>query len=400
MQRSVQGSADELLAAELSRGNAADLLPDDDLKRNELTPILIIAFSLIGLCAIAYVAWSRGMFSLPEHVADSAINFEEIGFATRPAYPKNEELTALLEDSGKANRPLKVHARMLYDCQAAYARIQDSLNPLPDPDTLQHDLDLTAAVSKQLLADYEEFETTTVPKGRSLSADTVSMLRTQYASRAGELMAILQVGYVGLENPEHPAFLLTDTLPQLFGRFGFIDATAYTDQWQHIREFRRQLELDVQYATMIDDLQAWYSTLAGLHEEVDKVIRNLGEVSSNRGRLNPAAVKLIVLLDDYATKIEGLNTDFEEHVEELEKTESDTVNELIANFRALALEDHMYCFGEIYRRYAEDRFAELEQYDRLARHYEYAEQWWPRKKPDYQGIFTTYENRWKQNWMQ
>ena len=393
----MQDEVDKLLVREVASGNAE--VPEEKRgKRSELASVIIIAICLIGLVAVGYVAWSRGLISLPQTVPQNALDYQALGYESQPAYPKNDALSSLLADRSRTARAFQGHAQLLYDCQAAYARILDDMTPMPSQDGIREQLDRAEAVSKRWLEDYAGFEDATVPKMRKLDVDTIGMLREQYAARASELMGIMQLGYLGLNDPQHTAFLFVDSIPQEFGRFGQIDASSFSEQWQQVREQRRQTELDVQYALEIEETEAWYSTLATLHAEVDKVIRSLGEVGSNRGRLNPAAVKLVVLLDDYATKIEGLNSEFEQYASSLPETECDSLNEAVEKFRALALEDHMYCFGEIYKRYSEDRYAELEQYDRLGAHYEYAEQWWPRKKADYEGIFTTYEKRWRESW--
>ncbi|MCB1216047.1 hypothetical protein KDL44_01555 [bacterium] len=395
----LQTDVDRLLEQQLASGNA--VLPEETRRRgSELSAIIIIAVCLIGLCAVGFVAYSRGMISLPKAAPEQALDFTALGFDSQPAYPKNQDLTELLADESRGMRPFRMHAQMLYDSQAAYARIMDVLTPLPGQAEITEQLDMTSEVSSRLFDDYAEFEKETVPKQLSKSPETVELLRAQYAARAAEVMGILQQGYIGLDQPEHRAFLLSDSIPELFSRYGAIDATGFSEQWQLIRERRRQLELDEQYAAEIEETEAWYSTLASLHAEVDKVIRGLGEVSSNRGRLNPAAIKLIVLLDNYAGKIEELNTQFEEYAKAVPETDCDSLNEALANFRTLALEDHMYCFGEIYKRYSEDRYAELEQYDNLAAHFDYALIWWPRKKPEYEGIISTYEQRWRKSWVE
>ncbi|MEZ5338336.1 MAG: zinc finger Ran-binding domain-containing protein [bacterium] len=395
----LQTDVDRLLEQQLASGNA--VLPEETRRRgSELTAIIVIAVCLIGLCAVGFVAYSRGMISLPRPAPEQALDFSALGFEGQPAYPKNQDLTDLLADESRSMRPFRMHAQMLYDSQAAYARIMDELTPLPGQTDISAQLDRTSEVSSRLLDDYAEFEQETVPKLLTKAPETVEMLRAQYAARAAEVMGILQQGYIGLEQPEHRAFLLSDSIPELFSRYGAIDASGFSDQWQMIREQRRQLELDEQYAAEIEEAKTWYSTLATLHSEVDKVIRGLGEVSTNRGRLNPAAVKLVVLLDDYAGKIEDLNTQFEDYAKGVPDTDCDSLNEALANFRALALEDHMYCFGEIYKRYSEDRYAELEQYDNLAAHFDYALIWWPRKKPEYEGIISTYEQRWRESWVE
>lgn len=387
------GDVDALIAVSRASESAASG------RRHDMMPVLIIAISLIGLCAVAYIAWVRGLISMPEPQAPAALDFTALGFETRPAYPVNAELTALLESTDRSLRALKPHAQLLYDSEAAFDRINANLVPLPDEAGIRQQLDMAGELARLLAEDYREFEEDTVPRGRRLDPQLVELLREQYAQRMQQLLEVLQVGYLNLANPEHTAFVQKDNLANHFEEFGFIDSEQFATHWQAIREQRRQQELDEQYAELIDELEAWYSTLATLHEEVDRVIRGLGEVSSNRGRLNPAAVKLVKLLDDFAFKIEDLNTQFEEYVQTIPETDSDTVNELVERFRVLALEDHMYCFGEIYRRYSEDRYAELEEYDNLLTHYEYAEQWWPQKRADYRGIYTTYENRWKENWL-
>ena len=399
-QAATQSEVDRALAAEIARGNDRQEADSKPPKRNELAPVLIIAICLIGLCAVGYIAWSRGLIQLPQKQEQSALEFETLGFETRPAYPKNDFLKGLLEDDSRDAKRMRSQSMFLYDSQAALRAIREEITASDDQQRINELLDTTSTLGKLLNDNYSSFEEKFAPGISGNTGDLLTGLREEYVARGNQIMAILQVGYLKLDEPEHTAFLLSDSMPQNFSRYGKVDASAYTEQWNAIREMRHQQELDLQYADYIRELDDWYATLATLHSEVDKVIRSLGEVSSNRGRLNPAAVKLVVLLDNYATKIEGLNTDYETWLEEQPQTDSDSVNELIGRFRSLARDDHLHCFTEIYRRYVEDRYAELEQYDNLLAHYEYAQTWWPQSAQDYEAIYTTYETRWKERWVE
>jgi len=399
LQAELHTSADAMLAAELARSRVQEGAQTRPGRSNELAAILIIAVCLLGILAVSYIAWSRGLISLPAPRTANQLDFTSLGFEATPAYPQNEALQGLLASNVRAVRPLKPHAQLLFDCEAAFSRIQTNLAaPGIDQAGIVHQLDVTADLASLLLEDYTRFEEQTVIHNRRIDQESVTVLREQYAARARQLMVILQAAYLMVEDTGHPAFLYTDNIPGVLGKYGRIDASTYPAQWQATREQRHQMELDEQYSDLINELNAWYSTLATLHGQVEAMIRDSGDVGSNRGRLNPAAVKLVVLLDDYAYKIEALNTDFESYVEALPDTRSNTVHDLVEQFRALAQEDHLYCFGSIYQRYAEDRYAELDQYDNLNGHYEYAVLWWPKAKYDYEGVFTKYEERWKELW--
>ena len=399
LQRETDKSADALLAAELAGNRLRGAEESTGRRRNDVAAILIIAICLLGICAVSYVAWSRGLIKLPESRAANQLDFARLGFIATPAYPQNAELQGLLASTVRNDRPLKPHAQLLFDCQAGFARILADLSESPlEQDAIRHELDITADLAGLLLEDYADFEERTITRNRRLDQESVSTLREQYAARAQQLMELLQTAYLQVDDISHPAFLYSDNIPEAFSKYGRIDASGYAAQWQGTREQRHQMELEIQYADVIDELRAWYSTLATLHGQVEKMIRDLGDISSNRGRLNPAGVKFVVLLDDYAFKIEDLNADFEDYARSLPDTGSSTVHDLVEQFRALAQEDHLYCFGGIYQRYAEDKYAELEQYDNLNAHYEYALQWWPKAKYDYEGVYTKYENRWKDLW--
>lgn len=399
LQLDLDRSADALLASELERSRAREGAGKPARRGNDVAAVLIISICLLGLCAVSYVAWSRGLIKLPQSKPTSQLDFAKLGIESKPAYPANAVLQAILANTDRSVRPLKPHAQLLFDCEAAFDGILINLGTQTmDQASLEHELDATSNTAQLLLEDYRDFEEQTLVRNRKLAEADIASLREQYAARAQQIMAILQFGYLQTEDIGHTAFLYSDNIPQAFGKYGRIDASGYAEQWQATRELRHQQELDVQYAAEIEELRAWYSTLATLHGQVEKVISGLGEISSNRGRLNPAAVKLVVLLDDYAYKIEELNTDYEAYTEALPDTGSNSVQSLVADFRALALEDHLYCFGTIYQRYAEDRYAELEQYDNLMAHYDYAVQWWPKSKYDYEGVYTKYETRWKELW--
>jgi hypothetical protein len=399
LQQDLDRSAEALLASELAYSRARESADKPAKRGNDVAAVLIIAICLLGLSAVTYVAWSRGLIKLPQPKPPSQLDFVKLGLESTPAYPANAVLQTLLADTDRNTRPLRPHAQLLFDCQAAFERILTNLGTgAADQAGLSHELDVAGNTARLLLEDYTDFEEQTLLRNRKLDQEKITSLREEYAARAQQMMAILQLGYLQTDDIGHSAFLFSDNIPQVFGKYGRIDASGYAAQWQDTRELRHQQELDIQFAAEIEELQAWYSTLATLHSQVEKVISGLGEISSNRGRLNPAAVKLVVLLDDYAYKIEGFNTDFENYADTLPDTGSNTVRDLLAEFRALALEDHLYCFGTIYQRYAEDRYAELEQYDHLMEHYDYAVQWWPKSKYDYEGVYTKYETRWKELW--
>jgi hypothetical protein len=195
------------------------------------------------------------------------------------------------------------------------------------------------------------------------------------------------------------AYLLSDELPAVADRWGYLDTEAMLDIWLAALRARHQLELDLQYGEYYRQLEARSDALIAVHQEFNQALQQVEPYRMRSGNLDAAARSHLDALDSYAGLVERLTLEFEEYRAELEGLEvSDRMQALIDGFESLAQQDHMYCFTEVYTIYVKDKELNHPAYAALKQHFEFVKATWPRLESTYAGIARKYETDWIRIW--
>jgi hypothetical protein len=377
-------------------------------KRKRVDPVvtlvsLLVCFMLIILGLVGYIAWQRGMVSLPWLAAsqpageDAIATDEEAGLDAVALDP----LLDLAGSRERAAKPYKTFAKQLLDSRALLTSLSA---PAPgEGDRLSAEqqafLDQLNRVGQTLLAQYKEFETQADQNDVLEAAPNQDTLAAEFTNQFERLVQLIGQVYGSNTSSSHDAYLLPDLIKAVVAPGRRISLTKIAEEWSAALEARMQRKLDLQNPEEIKQLTARLEALKEVHRTFKAQLDALPPYDVMAGNLNKAGQDALNLLDSLMTAVEGLAQEQQQYIETLKDIELSQRMELLeTEFTKLAQDDHFFCFSEVCRLSVDDRKLEHPAYAALRQHYEFVNQNWSSLAIEYLKVFDDSERDWRMKW--
>jgi hypothetical protein len=197
----------------------------------------------------------------------------------------------------------------------------------------------------------------------------------------------------------HPAYLLSDSLPGAIDQAGVGDSQPVRDRWLEIVHGRDQRILDESHVEDYRRIQAHIDTMTQVHDEFSALLASIPAYKIRGGYIGKDATRALETYDALADKVEAIVVEFDKLMEAFpEQDRPDQMKQLVAQFTAKAQEDHFFAFRETYLIYAQDRELRHPAYDKLKAHYGFVEAHWPSNAGAYEETYLKHEQLWAQAW--
>lgn len=384
-------------------------------------PLIFLTVTTLMLLGAGYLAWTRGVFGahpspsgkLPQTAAPaqgaaptSPVGGEPQAAAT-PAAPNDSNQPAQEDPLSLLDKPdapalgaLESYRDYLIGLDVQLHGFDFSFHapaPLSAADTAA--LDQLKVLTEELASKYREFETAAGTATAETPLAAAELLRQAFVFRMAALVRIVgQARAIDIDGT-HAAYMAPDTLAQVLTAAGKTDAAPLRSAWEAALKAQEEGSRNAKYGAQLAELSRRYDELRRLHNDYQKKFQDSPPYSVKNGILGATAAQLISSFDELARQVESQVESMEEYRSALPADSlSSRMEAVIADFTALAQQDHLYCFTETYKVYAKDRDLSNPAYEHLKEHYEFAKAHWPGFRDQYVGVYTQYEAEWDQRW--
>lgn len=361
---------------------------------NAISVLLIVA-CIVGLAAVGYFAWQRGLIrrifggEKPAAVAQDQQEAEDI-WADAPPCP------AGFKRHTKEERDA-VDAIMAY-IPGVEVKFDENGALTPESDAALTEL---AKLGNDLAWQYGEFEKAVVEAKDPQLGEYAQFVRDRFENAMIQSLQVAAKAYGNDLKGEHAAYLLSDTYVQAADEYSLIDSAQIHTVWDSAIHARQQMLLDRQYTEQYRQLAARVEALKEIHREFNKQLSAMPPYKIRSGILGKDARDLLDLLGELADKIQDMVLEFEEYKSSISGLEqSDRMKEYYSQFESLAKTDHLYAFQEIYKIYEQDRELNHPVYQKLKDYYQFALDHWSESALSYQQVYEQSEATWARKWAQ
>jgi predicted outer membrane protein len=364
----------------------------------ESLAIAIIVISLLGLCGVAYVAWTQGVFDAKQSkVVVTPVTVSEGDKA--PDLAVEDALAAIEQSDKRELRPYRPHVELLRSVDKALLETSVEVDaPGVLSEKSRQQLHALADLGRSVSTAYLEFEEQSGDRDRSGLAET-EQLRRAFIERMTRMVDKAGDAYIVDDDLNHPVYMLSDSFASAIEQGGAGDGQPLRERWLKVVHGRDQRLLDDDHSDDYLQLQARIDTLREIHANYASALAAIPPYKIRGGFIGKDAELALESYEGLATKVEEVVIEFETFISAYpEQDQPDRMKKMVDEFTALAQEDHLFAFRETYRIYAQDRALKHPAYDRLKDHYAFVEQHWPANAGTYRQIYLQYEEEWAKAW--
>lgn len=372
-----------------------------------LLSLLLVVFMLLTLGLLGYIAWQRGMITLPLPAmtsqpatsdTDTALLMEDDATLAPVELDPLQTLAAAREREARPYLPLAekllVHREELALLSAPPPGMGDNLTAEQTAF-----LDQLNTKGQTLLTEYKEFEELANQDDHLETTGYQDALAEEFGNQFEEVTQLIGQIYGSNTSDMHNAYLLPDLIKATVAPGRRISLAKISETWSSALENRAQRKLDAQFPEEIQQLSARLEALKQVHRDFKEQLDALPPYEVRAGNLSKAGEDALVLLDGLMTAVEGLVQEHTEYTQTLSEIElSDHMQQLQDEFTKLAQEDHFFCFSEVCRLSVDDRNLEHPAYDALRQHYQFVDHVWPALSIEYLKAFDDSERNWHSKW--
>ena len=384
-----------------------ELVSKEQRRRDPVTllVVLLVIFMVATLGLLGYIAWQRGMISMPGSPSLDSVNAND---GTAAAIGGSDlapiALNPLQELASSKERAAKPYRAVAKDLLEIHTELKGRAAPPPDPagelTAEQQDLlDRLNTTGLALIELYKQFDTTATGDDNPDAAGYQETIAAEFTSLSEKVTQLAGHVYGSTTAATHDAFLLPDLFKSYYAPGRRVGLKGIDESWAQAKEARVQLKLDAQYPEEIRQLTARLEALKDVHRGFKEQLDSIPPYEVRAGNLNKAAEDALAVLDRLMDAVEGMVREHAVYVATLQDIEpSETMQRLEDEFVQLAQDDHYFCFSEICRISVDDQNPQQPAYDALPAHYEFVGEYWPSLSIEYLNVFEESERDWRMKW--
>lgn len=367
----------------------------------EKVSLAIVIASILILIVTGYFAWQRGYIGLETLGLGQESQQPLTTAEPQDTWPPDDHvLGPVVAGELPGSKYAASYGGELLDFELA-------LNELVAPEVTRGTLDEAEdaylyrlnQLGRELLDSYRRFEQMAEIREGEETSEAIEIVRTQYVTDFSNLLTEIGILYSHDTAGVHPAYILSDDIKEQLSIFDLQAAAVIEDTWMQAVYNRRQLELEDEQADLLRDLRMHLSELQSIHVEFGEALSALPPYGEQNGYIDAVAHDTLTVLAAFAIQLEDKVVEYENYVAGIDEDRlADRVVGLMDDFEAMAQEDHLYVFTEIYNIYAIDKNLDDPVYEMLADFYAFAEQHWPELSGTYQKIYREQESIWLRRW--